>query len=730
MPKICPNCKTESDDAYQFCPNCGGALPDRETDSPAAPSPVCCPNCGGTLTADDRFCKSCGAPAPAEASGSESFAPMSPRPAVPAPEMKKKPGSGGRGLLIFILISMTVVVIGIVILGALAVVNFFKYEAERTEVSKEEPYSEGEAWQGDPWAPDSDLSGRFHADTHFCDYEYARPDFAAISEEIAAATDLIENGGSSKDFSAYGAAILEKLNGMLTMYSLLDVYTSLDYTDSYYQQEYLLMVESCNRLDTEFNDMIAATVGTEYEQVLRDLWGGDYFESCLQYAKFNSDQIVELSLREAELIEEYDVAVEDTSVTVDGRQWTMDDLQSYGAGLGDEEYYIVYDAICAATNEKAGVIFKQLVGVRNEIAEKLGYGSYADYAYELHGRDYSPEDAEAFQEAAKTYIAPLYEEVYELSFHTDYYALYSGEYDAGDMLPKIYDCAQSLSPKISGAMNYMLTCGLYDIEPSDTKLSGGFTTYFTSYGAPFLFDNWDGDWDSVSGFTHELGHYAFYYNRDTYGWDTPDSTDIAEIDSQTLELLFTNDYDDIFEDGTADAARMEEMLGVLHAILSGCMEDEFQQRLYENPDLTLPEINALYYRLAADYGLSAVYRYSPEEWVFITHTFESPFYYISYAASMVPSAEIFFLSLEDGEGAAEIYEEILDRETDEGFLEILEREELGDPFDPETLSALSDQILAYCQTLTDAEPDAQPGAAEFPFGDYGDYDEFGDLFAS
>lgn len=92
MPKICPNCKTESDDAYQFCPNCGGALPDRETDSPAAPSPVCCPNCGGTLTADDRFCKSCGAPAPAEASGSESFAPMSPRPAVPAPEMKKKTG--------------------------------------------------------------------------------------------------------------------------------------------------------------------------------------------------------------------------------------------------------------------------------------------------------------------------------------------------------------------------------------------------------------------------------------------------------------------------------------------------------------------------------------------------------------------------------------------------------------------------------------------------------------
>lgn len=723
MSKICPNCQTESDDAYQFCPNCGRALPDRENESPASPAPVCCPNCGRALTADDRFCMSCGAPFPVEASASKSFAPASPGPAGRVPEAKKKPGSGGKGLLIFILVSMTAAAIGIVVLGALAVVNFFKYKAEQAEVPKEEPYSEESGWRGEPWDPDADLSGRFHADTHFSDYAYARPDFDAISKEISAAAGLIEDGGNPKDLAAYGETILGQLNGMLTMYSLLDVYTSLDYTDSYYQQEYLLMVESCNRLDTEFNDLVAATVGTEYEQALRDLWGDEYFESCLRYAKFNSDQIAQLSLREAELTEEYDVALKDTSVAVDGRKWTMDGLRDYGAGLDDEKYYEIYDAVCAATNEKAGVIFEQLVGVRNEIAGTLGYGSYADYAYDLHGRDYSPKDAEAFGQAAKMYIAPLYEEVYELSFRTDYYALYSGQYDSGDLLPRIYDCAQSLSPKISRAMNYMLTCGLYDIEPSGTKLSGGFTTYFTSYGAPFLFDNWDGGWDSVAGFTHELGHYASYYNREAYGWDTPDSTDIAEIDSQTLELLFTNDYDAIFETDTANAARMEEMLGVLHAILSGCMEDEFQQRLYENPDLTLPEINALYYRLAEEYGLSAVYRYSPEEWVFITHTFESPFYYISYAASMVPSAEIFFLSLTDRESAVETYEEILDRETDEGFLEILEREDLGNPFDPETLSALSDQILGYCQTLADGGPGA-------PFRDYEDFGAFGDPFAS
>jgi len=724
MSKICPNCRTESGDEYQFCPNCGSALPDRGSDSPSGPAPFCCPNCGEAVSGNDCFCRSCGTPISGRPPEPEPAAPDSSFHAEQTPAVRKKAGRG-TGLLLFVLISMSVVLTGIMVLGTLAVSNFFKYKAEQAEVSQQEPYSGESGWQGDPNASEADPSDGIHSDMPFGDYVYVRPDFAAISETISETEALIASGGSPETFSENAGEILDQLNGVLTMYSLLDVYTSLDYTNDYYQEEYLLMVESSNRLDTEFNDMIAAAVGTEYEQILRDLWGDVYFESCLQYAKLNSDEIADLSVREAELTEDYDVAVEDTSAYVNGRKWTMDDLNDYGATLSDEEYYEVYDALCRATNEKAGAIFRELVGVRNEISQTLGYDSYAEYAYDLHGRDYSPEDAAAFQQAAKTYIAPLYEEIYELSYATDYYTLYSGEYDSGGLLPKIYDCAKEISPKISAAMNYMLTRGLYNIEPSATKLSGGFTTYFTSYGAPFLFDNWDGSWNSVAGFTHELGHYTSYYGRDPYGWDTPDSTDVAEIDSQTLELLFMNDYDLIFGEDIAEAARMEEMLNVLHAILSGCMEDEFQQRLYANPDMTLDEINALYYQLAEEYGLSAVYHYSPEEWVFITHTFESPFYYISYAASMVPAAEIFFLSQEDGDRAVAVYEEILGRENGEGFLELLERENLGDPFDPETLSTLESQVRNYCQTLTDSG-----SGSDFSRDDYDGSDGFGSLFGT
>ena len=40
--------------------------------------------------------------------------------------------------------------------------------------------------------------------------------------------------------------------------------------------------------------------------------------------------------------------------------------------------------------------------IRIQIADKLGYDSYTDYAYDVLGRDYTPEDAHKFSERVRT----------------------------------------------------------------------------------------------------------------------------------------------------------------------------------------------------------------------------------------------------------------------------------------------------------------------------------------
>ena len=88
--------------------------------------------------------------------------------------------------------------------------------------------------------------------------------------------------------------------------------------------------------------------------------------------------------------------------------------------------------------------------------------------------------------------------------------------------------------------------------------------------------------------------------------------------------------------------------------------------------MTLEEINKLYYDLCRAYG-------EPEPtdndyyWIFINHTFESPCYYISYAASALASLQLWDLQQEDPDAALEKYMEILGLGAyDYGYMELLE----------------------------------------------------------
>ena len=142
-------------------------------------------------------------------------------------------------------------------------------------------------------------------------------------------------------------------------------------------------------------------------------------------------------------------------------------------------------------------------------------------------------------------------------------------------------------------------------------------------------------------------------------------------------------------------ARTAALIDSMYALLSGCMEDEFQQDVYENPDMTLDEMNALYKKLTVAYGLDEVYGYQGTEWVLISHTFQYPLYYISYAVSMVPALELLELSQRDAEAAKTAYFNIMMREPYADLNEELSKNGLGDVFSEDTIARIADILEAY-----------------------------------
>jgi oligoendopeptidase F len=248
--------------------------------------------------------------------------------------------------------------------------------------------------------------------------------------------------------------------------------------------------------------------------------------------------------------------------------------------------------------------------------------------------------------------------------------------------------AAGFSPMLDEAVQYMLRYGLYDFSVSQNKMDTSFTTYISDYEAPFIFSEWNGYSDNILTTLHELGHFTNYYHNAETGYSANDNLDLAEIDSQALVLLMIDYYDSFFGK-LSDEAEADVLIDAMYSLISGCMEDEFQQTIYKNPEMTLDQINTLYKNLAVEYGLDEVYGYTGTEWVLISHTFQTPMYYISYAVSMVPALELFEKSQNDPEGARAAYFAILNRDQYAQLQTVLSENGLSPVFSEATIKRIT-----------------------------------------
>ena len=106
-------------------------------------------------------------------------------------------------------------------------------------------------------------------------------------------------------------------------------------------------------------------------------------------------------------------------------------------------------------------------------------------------------------------------------------------------------------------------------------------------------------------------------------------------------------------------------------------------------------MNDLYATLAEEYGLQQVYGYQGTEWVLISHTFQTPMYYISYAVSMVPALELFDLAQSDMASAKNAYFNIITRESYETLNDVLLRNGLASVFAKTTIAQIAGILEEY-----------------------------------
>lgn len=344
-----------------------------------------------------------------------------------------------------------------------------------------------------------------------------------------------------------------------------------------------------------------------------------------------------------------------------------------------QQYYLLPDDRDLA--DAAAELYLRLAALRRDESERAGFDSYPEYAYVAsYAREYMPEDARELHRIVQSRIAPLYVKCV-LALDSAEPAWRDDDIPSDkEILDAIGAHLGDISPELTEAFDFLRRNGLYCIGDSDELLDMGFTDFLPAYRSAFLFNKVGARYDAFETTVHEFGHFNAAYHDPTPALFQYNNIDVSEIQSQGLELLFIPSLQDILAgDGPDERAYValtvvSDMLG---AVVDGCLYDEFEQAVYADPSLSVQELHTLEQRLNREYGLDALYG-DEVYWPYVSHLFDQPCYYISYAASALPALDIWCLSLDDRAAAVDTYMNISAARTDAWFLDVLYDNDLCD----------------------------------------------------
>ncbi len=546
--------------------------------------------------------------------------------------------------------------------------------------------------------------------------EYQRPDFEKITKAFDDLIFAIEEGESTLSILSDLGNASKAFQEAQTQYQIADIQYYNDVNNTFAKRESEICAEEFAKLQVKVTKMYQAILDNDLQDSLMVGWTKQDFDSLAVRIKLCDDEYVTIEKNITELRNEYMEKIANLTFVYNGVAYTIDQALALLTHITDEaEYREKYNEIVSLYYKSmattSGYIYLKLIKLNNRIAEKAGYDSYAEYAYENeYMRDYTPKEIKDVYNFVKKSVLPLYEKT-AYAIDSD---LLAGIYQKEMTIDNHREILKTYFGEINGNMlsayDFMKQYNLYSIGNKAGMQEAGFTTYLASYEMPYLYLYTNGNIDDISSFVHEFGHfYSFYKN----GLESDGIIDVSEIQSQANELLFLSYYK--LTDEEREQYTLSKLNDLLTVIIEGCLYDEFQSYAHENIDsLNTPaDLNKAFQAIADQYQYGDIYAGMPYQylWAAISHNFVAPFYYISYAMSAMPAISIYSMSLDNRKEAIKIYNNITDETGYRSYLQVLKDNNLLTPFETPYYEKLEALILSFT-----ADDTAKTASLPKPYG--------------
>ena len=506
-------------------------------------------------------------------------------------------------------------------------------------------------------------------------------------------TDIIAD--NKEEFLKLFDEFDSQLTNISTYYSLVNIKHCSDVSDDDLNQEMLDVYDEYMDISDKLGITLRQIVLTPFKEALKERLSDSTIDAYEDYEELTEEQ-KQRELKIQSLGQEYMQAVlENYYYDYEGETWDVEKYltAAYADELSYEQRLAIYTGIY---KEKAKVltdIYLQLVKLNTEKAKEKGYDNYAEYAYkEIFGRDYTVEDAKRMFSDIKK-CSRSFMDMQEIMDKVS-------EYDPGYITADdtktynmLYPTISTIDKELGDSLNYLLRNHLYNLKISPKKGDLGFTTTFPSYGDAFIFDSPYSVSRDLYTYTHEFGHFNAFINQKPDNFSGGTCLDISEIQSQGLELLVASRYNEMFDDNTALFLECNDVSSIFEAVSSGSIYGEFEIYAYEHPDADMTELGKAFANISRSHN----YYYETEDgtmydWIDIQHLFEQPMYYISYATSGLGALNIYEMSQNDYDLAAEKYMEMTTISGSMGFRDACAYVGLNDIFEKGNASKMLNSI--------------------------------------
>ena len=553
----------------------------------------------------------------------------------------------------------------------------------------------------------------------FKDMPYERVDFDQVEKELKALMEEFDAAKNGEEQFAVHQKFYELNDRVSTLYTISHIRFDIDTTDEYYEKEHEYYDE---KLPVYSNLVLAyqkKLYESPYREYLEKKIGPVAFKNMEIAQKSMDEKLIPLMQEENGLTMEYDKLIASAKINFDGKELNLSLLRPY---LVHQDRNIraaawkEYNAYFEANADKLDEIYDKLVKNRTAQAKMMGYENYLQLGYYRMGRNcYGQAEVEAYRAQVKKDFVPFAEELHDrrrkrlglesLSCIDNAVYFKEGNPAPAGTPDEILAAGQKmygeLSPETKEFMDFMMENELFDVLGRKTKRAGGYMTYMPVYNSPFVFANFNGTSGDVDVITHECGHafQGYLSGKDPIREHGDIGMETAEIHSMSMEF-FTQGWMEMFFGGRAEDYIEMHLEDSAAFIPYGCMVDEFQHIVYENPDMTPAERHAAWLKLEHEYRPHM--DYSGYEffnkggfWQKQTHIYTSPLYYIDYCLAQTCALQYKVKMDEDFKGAWESYLKLCKLSASDFFTNMIREVGLDNPFEPGCMKNIVEKLEKY-----------------------------------